>query len=260
MNINSNQKNTIMKTDSGIQPIAFSTSLIIFLGAGVLFLINERVVIPYLHEQGVSQLILFLTYISPFSLFLFFALYGYSKEGLPWNWRSILKRFRYRPIRGKMWIWTILIVAADVASYVLVYQLAYPFIKRIHDAFPTPEVITDFMNNGETFAGYTIQGNYWLIGLYLVLLFFNVIGEEFLWRGYLWPRQELTHGKFTWVVHGLLWTAFHLFAPYNAIMVLPGALFMSYMVQRFQNNTLFLLSHATLNGIPFVMLIINVMA
>jgi membrane protease YdiL (CAAX protease family) len=157
-----------------------------------------------------------------------------------------------------MWLWTILIVTVDAASYILVYQLAYPFIKRIHDAFPTPEVITGFMNNGETFAGFTIQGNYWLIGLFFLLYFFNVVGEEVLWRGYLFPKQELKHGKYTWIVHGFLWTAFHLFAPYNAIMVLPGALFMSYMVQRFQNNTLFLLSHATLNGIPLVILIIGV--
>ena len=97
-----------------------------------------------------------------------------------------------------------------------------------------------------------------LIGLYLLLYFFNVVGEEFLWRGYLWPKQELTHGKYTWVVHGIQWTCFHLFAPYNALMVLPGALFMSYVVQRLQNNMIFLISHATLNGIPFIMLILNV--
>ncbi len=247
-----------MKAQSQIKPISFSTSLVIFLGAAVLFLINERVIIPYFHELGASQLLLFLTYIFPFSLFFIAALYGYRKEGNPWNWKSIKSRFRYKPIKGKMWLWTILIVTVDVASYVLVYKLAFPIIKKIHDAFPTPEVITDFMNNGETFAGFTIQGNWWLIGLFLILYFFNVVGEEVLWRGYLWPRQELKHGKYTWIVHGLLWTAFHLFAPYNAIMVLPGALFMSYMVQRFQNNTLFLISHATLNGIPLIMLIINV--
>lgn len=247
-----------MKRQSQIKPIPFFTSLVIFLGAAMLFLINERVVIPYLDQLGVSQLILFLTYISPFVLFFIAALYGYRAEGNPWNWKALKARFRYKPIKGKMWLWTLLFVAVDVASYMLVYKLAFPLIKKIHDAFPTPEVVTNFMNNGETFAGFNVQGNWWLLGLFLMLYFLNVVGEEVLWRGYLWPRQELTHGKHTWIVHGLLWTSFHLFAPYNAVMVLPGALFMSYITQKYQNNTIFLISHATLNGIPLIMLIMDI--
>jgi membrane protease YdiL (CAAX protease family) len=247
-----------MQAHSQIKPITFLTSLVIFLGAAMLFLINERVVIPYLDKNGVSHLIQFLTYISPFALFFFAALYGYRREGNPWNWKALKTRFRYKPIKGKMWLWTILFVAIDTASYIAVYKLAFPLVKKIHDAFPTPEVVTNFMNNGETFAGFTVQGNWWLLGLYLVLFFLNVVGEEILWRGYLWPRQELTHGKYTWIVHGLLWTSFHLFAPYNAVMVLPGALFMSYITQKYQNNTIFLISHATLNGIPLIMLLMQI--
>jgi len=243
---------------TNISPIKFSTSLVIFLGAALLFLINERLIIPYLAEIGTSKLVLFLTYISPFSLFFLVALYGYRSEGRPWKWKSLLSRFNYKRIKGKMWLWTILIVAIDTALYLAVYQFAFPIVKKIHDAFPTPEVVTSFMNNGETFAGFQVQGNFWLIGLYLLLFFLNVVGEEILWRGYLWPRQELTHGKYTWIVHGLLWTSFHLFAPYNAIMVLPGALFMSYITQKYKNNTLFLISHATLNGIPLVLLILAI--
>jgi membrane protease YdiL (CAAX protease family) len=241
-----------------IKPISFFTSLVVFLGGAALFLINERVIIPYLDQLGASKLVQFLTYISPFGLFFFGALCGYRQEGNPWNWKALKTRFRYKPIKGKMWLWTLLFVAIDTASYVLVYKLAFPFIKKIHDAFPTHEVVKAFMNNGETFAGFDVQGNWWLVGLFFLLYFFNVVGEEILWRGYLWPRQELTHGKYTWVVHGLLWTSFHLFAPYNAIMVLPGALFMSYITQRYQNNTIFLISHATLNGIPLIMLMMNI--
>ncbi len=247
-----------VQTKVDVKPISFLSSSMFFIGGALLFLINERWTIPRLSEWGVSQLGLFLTYISPFLLFFFVALYGYRLEGNPWSIKALLNRFRYKPIRGKMWLWTLLIVTVDVCSYLAVYKLAFPLIKRVHDMFPTPEVVTSFMNNGKTFAGFQVEGNYGLIGLFFLLYFFNVVGEEILWRGYLWPRQELTHRKYTWIVHGLQWTCFHLFAPYNALMVLPGALFMSYITQRFQNNTIFLISHATLNGIPFVMLILNV--
>jgi len=157
-----------------------------------------------------------------------------------------------------MWLWTILFVAFDIALYLAVYKLAFPIVKKVHDLFPPPKILMEIMPNGETFADYTIQGNWWLLGLFLIMYFFNVLGEEFLWRGYLFPKQELTHGKYTWIVHGLLWTSFHLFAPYNALMVLPGALFMSYITQRYKNNTIFLISHATLNGIPLIILLTNI--
>ncbi|MEJ2585712.1 MAG: CPBP family intramembrane metalloprotease [Robiginitalea sp.] len=196
----------------------------------------------------------------PHVLFFAGALLGYRLEGNPWGWREFKDRFRYKPIRGKMWLWMVLIVLVDVGLYLAVYQLAYPLVKSVHDAFPPPEIMKEVMSNGETFAGYAIRGNWFLLLLHLSFYFFNVLGEEFLWRGYLFPRQELTHGKHTWIVHGLLWTMFHLFAPYNALLVLPGALFMSYVVQRTQNNTLFLIAHATMNGIPVIMLIMNIAA
>jgi len=247
-----------MKTQSQIKPIKLSTSLVIFLGAAFLFLIIERIVLPFLSQNNVNKAFMFLVMAAPHMLFFFGALLGYKLEGNSWNWTTLKLRFRYKPIKGKMWLWTILIVAIDVLLYLAVYKFAFSIVKKIHDAFPSPKVLTEIMPNGETFAGYSIQGNWWLLGLFLVMYFFNVVGEELLWRGYLFPKQELTHGKYTWIIHGLLWTSFHLFAPYNALMVLPGALFMSYIVQKYQNNTLFLISHAVLNGIPLVMLVLTI--
>ena len=75
-----------------------------------------------------------------------------------------------------------------------------------------------------------------VFGKTLIYYFFNIMGEELWWRGYIFPRQELAHGQRTWLVHGLLWTAFHLFSPYNALMVLPGALWVSWIVQRRRNT------------------------
>jgi membrane protease YdiL (CAAX protease family) len=51
---------------------------------------------------------------------------------------------------------------------------------------------------------------FWIIYVWPVFFFFNIFGEEFLWRGYIQPRQELLNKKFTWLVHGLLWARWHL--------------------------------------------------
>lgn len=241
-----------------MKSIKFPYSLIIFGVAALLFLFNERFVLPYFGDHGVNEVLLLLIMTVPFIIFFIVALIGYRLEGNKWKWIDFRSRFRYKSIKGKMWIWTIVIVLVNIGLYLAVYKLAHPYVKFVHDAFPPPEILNKIMGDGETFVGYTIKGNWLLLLPFLFYYFFNVCGEEFLWRGYLFPKQELRHGKYTWVVHGLLWTMFHLFAPYNALMVLPGALFMSYVVQRTQNNTIFLISHAVLNGIPLIGLIINI--
>jgi membrane protease YdiL (CAAX protease family) len=98
-----------------------------------------------------------------------------------------------------------------------------------------------------------------LLGVYFTYYFFNVVGEELWWRGYIFPRQELVHGSRTWIVHGLLWAGFHLFTPYNALMVLPGALWMSWIVQKQKNNWIFLIAHAAINGLAMISIISGIM-
>ncbi|MDC6364748.1 MULTISPECIES: CPBP family intramembrane glutamic endopeptidase [Flavobacteriaceae] len=241
-----------------IKPIKLPYSFLIFGTAALLFLFIERSLLPYLGGIGVNKLFLFLIMAVPHIIFFSVALIGYRLEGNAWKWTDFRTRFRFKSIKGKMWLWAVVFVLVDIGLYLAVYKLAHPFVKSVHDAFPPPEILHEIMGDGKTFIGYTTKGNWWLLFLHLFFYFFNVLGEEFLWRGYLFPKQELRHGKYTWVVHGLLWTMFHLFAPYNALMVLPGALFMSYVVQRTQNNTIFLISHAVLNGIPVIGLIINI--
>jgi membrane protease YdiL (CAAX protease family) len=246
-------------TSATPKPLKFPWALLIFGSGALLFFLTERLVLPLLAERGVHKAVLFCVMAMPHVLFFAGALIGYRLEGNPWNWADFRARFRYQSIRGKMWLWMPLIVLADIGLYLAVYKLAFPIVKAVHDAFPPPAIVNEIMGDGATFAGFATAGNWGLIFLFLFYFFFNVLGEEFLWRGYLFPRQERQHGKYTWLIHGLLWTFFHIFAPYNALMVLPGALFMSYVVQRTQNNTLFLIAHAVLNGIPLIMLVGNIL-
>ena len=247
-----------MKLLTKPKSIKLQYSFLYFVGGALLFLLTERLVLPFLQDAGVSYLGLFMMMALPHMIFFFVALLAFRIEGQPMTWEAFKSRFRYQPIRGKMWLWAILIIITNIGLYLAVYKLGYSVVKQVHDFFPTPEIITQVMGDGETFVGHAIKGNWWLLAVHFFYFFFNICGEEFLWRGYLFPRQELTHGKYTWIVHGLLWTIFHLFAPYNALLVLPGALFMAYVVQRTKNNTLFLLSHAVINGIPIVGLLLKI--
>lgn len=62
------------------------------------------------------------------------------------------------------------------------------------------------------FHGHSSPGAWWIPVYYAVMMFvLNIGGEELWWRGYVLPRQGLAFGKMTWIVHGVFWSAFHLF-------------------------------------------------
>jgi hypothetical protein len=42
-------------------------------------------------------------------------------------------------------------------------------------------------------------------------------------------------------------------------MVLPGALFMSYIVQRYRNTSFFIVEHALMNAIPGIGIVAGIM-
>jgi hypothetical protein len=88
-----------------------------------------------------------------------------------------------------------------------------------------------------------------LIAGYLLLQIFSAAASELWWRGYVLPRQELAHQKIAWLFHGLLWTFYEGFMFWQIVMILPGALFLSYVAQNRQNTTIGLMAR-TITGFP----------
>ena len=51
------------------------------------------------------------------------------------------------------------------------------------------------------------------------------------------PRQELAHGRWTWLLRAVLWLLFHVpIYPWRVIDLLPYCLIISYIAQRRQNT------------------------
>ena len=91
------------------------------------------------------------------------------------------------------------------------------------------------------------------------ILFLNIVGEEFWWRGYILPRQELVHGRWTWVVHGLLWALFHLPFWWNVPVLLPSTLSLSFVVSKLKKATPGIIAHAAMNGLGSVTILLGVL-
>ena len=97
-------------------------------------------------------------------------------------------------------------------------------------------------------AGGTIRGRWDIGALYLVTFGFNILGEEFWWRGIILPRQELAFGRKTWLVHGLLWSVFHIFKWWDILTLVPVCLLVAFSAQRTRSNWGALIGHALMNG------------
>lgn len=94
----------------------------------------------------------------------------------------------------------------------------------------------------------------------VLVLFFNIVAEEVWWRGYILPRQELTHGKYAFLVNGVLWSVFHMFKWWAVPLMLFRNWMEPFVVQRTKNTTPAIIMHGISNGISVLFTIIALLS
>ena len=93
----------------------------------------------------------------------------------------------------------------------------------------------------------------WMLLIWLTMFFFNIMGEELLWRGYILPRQELAHRKYAWIINCILWFVFHISFGWSLmLMLLPLMLVIPYLVQKRANTWIGVILHGGINGPAFL--------
>jgi membrane protease YdiL (CAAX protease family) len=89
-----------------------------------------------------------------------------------------------------------------------------------------------------------------LLLIWLPMFFFNIVGEELLWRGYVQGRLP---GKFAWLLCSVLWLLFHIpFGPGVMLMALPALLIIPYVFDKTRNTLTGIFIHALFNGPAFI--------
>ncbi len=89
-----------------------------------------------------------------------------------------------------------------------------------------------------------------LLLIWLPMFFFNIVGEEILWRGYIQNRLE---SKYSWLLCALLWLLFHLpFGIDLMIMSIPAIMIIPYTFYRTHNTLVAIFIHGIYNGPIFV--------
>ncbi len=97
------------------------------------------------------------------------------------------------------------------------------------------------------------RGTYHLLFAWLPFFFFNIVGEELWWRGYIQPRHEVALGNLAWIVQSLFWMLFHVSFGWS-IMVLtaPVLVIVPVVVQLTKNTWPGIIIHGMVNGLGFL--------
>jgi len=198
----------------------------------------------------------------PFVILFLSAIALYRLEGNEWSWKSFAERYRLQRMDRETWWWTAALLAAGILTSVgLSFTgrwLAGISLFAPPDFFPAEINPTKEMTAG-IFMGTPLKGQWWIVSAYFAGWFFNIFGEELLWRGYLLPRQELTHGNYAWLVQGVLWALWHIYWRWNLLTILPVALLIPFVVQRTKNTWVGIIAHGLANFIPVVVILVGIL-
>ncbi len=252
---------------SMLRPLPLWQALLYFGLPALLFRLSLYAAIPALMRLGLPPFDAFIVSFTVPAAILFALAFGFCKrDGYAVSWRALKERLRLLPMTGRDWLWAI---GGFLVSFVSIGALSFT-ARLLISAFPViapPDFFPPLLNPKTTFdlplfanyIGAPLAGNWRIAVLYFVMLFFNIFGEELWWRGYILPRQEQDHGRWTWAIHGLLWLLWHLaFYPWQLVALLPICLIVPYIAQRRRNSWPGIIIHWQ-NGIALVLILAAVL-
>jgi membrane protease YdiL (CAAX protease family) len=243
-----------------LKPMGLLPSLLYFGIPAAITVAFVYLAIPALEGAGLSPyMAYFVALMFPLIGLFVASLIAFRIEGNPPTWSALKERFRLKPMTGRDWLWTLgLSVFGLLATGAFTYLanlLVSAGVIPLPAAIPAvldPRLPATDLDAVARLMGGRIVGNWPVVTVYFVVLFFNIFGEEFWWRGVILPRQELAFGSKTWLVHGVLWCLFHAFKYWQYIGLLPVTLAIAFVSQRLKNNTPALIAHYIINGIGWL--------
>jgi len=229
-----------------IKPLNWLKLILLFGIPTILNYIACRIVIPILNNNYKNVPIEIIYFISVGCIVLmpmfFGAIYLSIRDIDSSKVKDIFTRMRIKKLNKVDVHWTIGgFIALSLASF-LIAKIILPEFRI--DATPF------------FFKNMPLSDKYFLI-LYIwpIFFFFNIFGEEFLWRGYIQPRQELLNKKWTWLIHGGLWSIFHIPMGYNLVFsAIPIFFILPAIVQIRKNTTISIIIHFVFGAFGFLAL------
>lgn len=232
------------KVDKKLKPMGLTGSILIYISAAMLMFTLTRFLIPFLHKVTEWEIILFWFLIGALGIFLPLIVLGIiilKREGYSFSRQTWMERLRFRKLtRDDLVITFKAIFAVLVLTFILQKGL---------------EAVGGKFENAPAFMYLEpLSGSrLWILAAWAPYWIFNIMGEEFIWRGVMLPRQEPAFGKHTWIIHGFGWWLFHIAFGMNLLITLIPLIFIqSWVVQKTKNSWTGVIMHGGINGPAFI--------
>jgi membrane protease YdiL (CAAX protease family) len=244
-----------------VKPLTFGPAVLFFAIPSLAFAISYHWGIPAMVELGLTGFTAsMLAILIPMVMLMVATLAAYSLEGRPLTWEALSDRFRLRRMSSKDWLWALGGFLFTLIGFALL-DLSNTLISR--GLIPLPNSLPPALHPSmQTVPAYRelmgpeASGNWNLVALIVAVLFFNVMSEEFYFRGYLLPRQEEAHGRRAWVIHFVLWTLFHVFIYWKWLYIVAVTLPVTYITYRRQNTWQGIIIHGLHNVVSMAPLVL----
>lgn len=162
-------------------------------------------------------------------------------EQKQFTFKSFLSRVRFKTLKTEDWLW----IGLGVVLIIILTGFLFYLEKSIS---PNSSVQPSFLK----FAPLNSE-NRWILLAWLPMFFFNIVGEELFWRGYIFPKQIKVFGKRTWFYNGAIWLIFHIpFGLNLIIMILPTIFLTTFAFQKTNNVKVSIAIHGIINGAGFL--------
>ena len=221
-----------------IKPIPLWQSLIFFGIPAIMAAVSQYMLYPFLVSIGIpDETAYHYQMLVVFTFLLSATLVAFVIEGNPRNWLSFKRRFRLFGLDSRGVLWTFV----GIVTQIILSLIATVLAIQVYDVlnFIPPDIFP--------------SGPLMNVPLTVFVLFMNVISEELWWRGYLLPRQEIKHGRYTWAFHGVLWAFFHAFKWWTIPFMLFTTWIIPFVAQRIENTTLGIIIHFVINGLGILL-------
>ncbi len=233
-----------MNTTPETKKLDIAGSFAIYVPASIVMFCLTKYAIPYLSNVTGQEAILFWFIVAGLGIFTPLIITGLlilKSEGFGISKHTIVNRLRFRKITKRDIVWSI----AGLLGVVLFSMIIMNGLELLIGEFDHSPAFMSFEP--------LTSGRYWLLLVWFPYWILNILGEEFLWRGVMLPRQEIAFGKYAWIIHGFGWGLFHVAFGWQLLLTLIPLIFIqSYIVQKTKNSWIGVIMHGGLNGPSFI--------
>lgn len=189
----------------------------------------------------------------------------YREEG-DLRWATVQRRLRLNtPLdpktgepRRKLWWWLIPLVILHFVGALFISGALDELSVRLFPFLAPPGegyFLGDFLMSPE--APTYFAGEWGILGMFLVMAVFNILGEEFFWRGVMLPKMNGVFGKWDGVANGVIGGAYHLSQPWQILGggIFMWTVFMALPAKYFRSTWVSVIIHGSINVMWSIMIL-----